>query len=125
MTEMKTKCPNCSRVQTVAMDMANANVRCEECRGMFKALPLPKVEAVPAADEMPQFTHMGPGWWLTVLAVIGVLAAIVTTLHFGLAASMPALAFAGSVFVCAQIVNFLGYIAALLRYAQTHREPTK
>jgi hypothetical protein len=121
---METKCPHCTRLQTIPDGQEDVNVRCENCRGIFPAKHLPKISPIRKAVDwgLPQFSHWGPGWWLTSLAILGVVVAVVMALGYGLPAALPGLMFAGSTFGFALIINYLGYIASLLEYGLTSKK---
>jgi predicted Zn finger-like uncharacterized protein len=114
---MQTKCPHCSTMQTIQDNMLGTNIRCEECRGMFRAMELLYLKQLETDNAIPEYTHFGPGWWLTVIAIlflflsVGALLARQWMLAFSLftGAAVP--------FAFSQIVNYLGHIASLLRYS--------
>lgn len=103
--------------------MANANIRCEECRGMFTATPLPDAKPKPDFDIVPQFTFFGPGWWLTCIVLLLVAAGVILLLGGKWLAMLWCFLTALSVLVFSQIVNYLGYIAKLLEYGFTRKQP--
>jgi hypothetical protein len=125
---METKCPNCSRVQSVPDGQEDANVRCQGCHEIFAAkqlskpvpTPEPKSSADVVSDEIPQFTHFGPGWWLMYIVIVLAVCAICTTLagEWLLAAWFASGAF--TLLVPAIIINYLGYISELIKYGLTH-----
>jgi hypothetical protein len=118
---MKTRCPHCSKVQTVYDGMANAQITCEECHGKFTASPLPKLAELPTTDDIPRFRHFGPGWWLTCLAILAILIAVVMTWHYGWPAGLPFVYAAAVIFTFAQIINYLGHISKQVEYGLTRK----
>ncbi len=124
---METRCPHCSRVQTVHEDMASASIRCEECRGMFVARQLPKISPIEEAVDysLPQFSHWGPGWWITGIVIILALCAVAMVLTGRVLMALSFFASALTMLWFAMVLNYLGYIADLLRHGLTSKKRPK